>query len=238
MTTMVKFLFITLLSTKILCVSIMAFDNCPQSENESSPCANEEAHLLSVTGQPVLNSRGNHNEDFENFEFDRQFNYCLRDKPVVSNGTQVDLSIEVGIQCRTLKLYRDTRTGEISKEMFKHQMVFIEGHRTYVADSYWVRNADGTYNSYHDEAFDGVVQINYQEKEWNNVKVDFENTSDGVFFPAFTAETVEASTGKVIGASRWTFTEDNMSIINNYLKSEDKHIILNYFKFGTSQSRK
>lgn len=106
----------------------------------------------------------------------RQYNYCRTPSPDRKDG--------VGIQCRTLTFYKD-KSGEIDLSFFKLQFVALEVKRTLLHDTYYVKQDNGLYNSYHDEVSDGVLQIDNQLPEWRNVEVIFDKNNFPSYFATF-----------------------------------------------------
>lgn len=93
---------------------------------------------------------------------------------------QVVHCIEHNSTCRKLVLLKDKATGELVKSFY---MVFssLELSRQTGATEYFIINSDGTYHSYLDDVFDGVVDIDTVAKENQALKVEFKNSYPNIF---------------------------------------------------------
>lgn len=93
---------------------------------------------------------------------------------------QVVHCIEHNSTCRKLVLLKDKATGEPAKSFY---MVFasLELNRQTGATEYFIANPDGTYHSYLDDVFDGVVDIDTVAKENQSLKVDFKHGLPNIY---------------------------------------------------------
>lgn len=135
----------------------------------------------------------------------RQYNYC--------RIPSLDRPDGVGLQCRTLTLYKDS-DGNITKDYFKFQFTAAETHRSLFVDTYYVKRKDGKYNSYHDEIADQSFIIDNQKLEWRGVEVSFDGD-----FPYYTTLFITPSgspdIADVVRTATITYTEDVVTVVND-----------------------
>ena len=158
-----KIRIITLLTFELLFSNPSFSKSCPLDPEDQVglPCSLEQ-HQVEVA------MRG--------LSIAKQYNYCRTPSPDRMDG--------VGIQCRTLTFYKNKK-GKVDLSFFKLQFAALEVKRTLLHDTYYIKQENGMYNSYHDEIADGILQIDNQLPEWRNVEVMFDRNSFPSYFATF-----------------------------------------------------
>lgn len=158
----------------------------------------------------------------------KQYNYCRLPGPEDKNG--------VGLQCRTFTLYKN-QDGEITLDFFKFQFIAAEVHRDQLVDTYYVKQKDGTYNSFHDEIADGVLEIDKQKEDWIGVNITF-NKNFPSYTTAFTTATGVPGEPPIVRLASIQYDEFGVTLINDVDKPRDEQSRIIYQMLGTVQRPK